>query len=134
MRIVDISLPLGPATPIYPGDPPVLQERLSEARGGDSYALSRLTLGSHAGTHVDPPAHFIPGAATAERLPLAACIGPAIVLDVHGDGLVAPGELAALPERTERVLLRTGGPPLGGRALGADAARALVARGLRLVG
>jgi arylformamidase len=134
MRILDISLPLGPGTPVYPGDPPVFQERLSEARGGDTYALSRLMLGSHAGTHVDPPAHFLPDGATAEHLPLAACIGPAVVLNVRGDGPIAPVELAALPEGTERLLLRTGGPPFGGRALGAEAARALVSRGLRLVG
>ena len=135
MRIVDISLPLGPDTPVYPGDPRVAVERLSEARGGDTYALSRLTLGSHAGTHVDPPAHFIPGAPTAERIPLDACIGPAVVLDVQGgETLIAVGEMAALPEGAERVLLRTGGPPLGGRALSLDAAQQLVRRGVRLVG
>ena len=134
MRIVDISLSLGADTPVYPGDPSVTVEPLSEACGGDSYALSRLTLGSHAGTHVDPPAHFIPGGATAEQIPLDACIGPAVVLDVAGEGLIDPDELAALPGGTERVLLRTGGPALGGRALSVAAARVLVEGGVRLVG
>ena len=135
MRIVDISIALGPDTPVYPGDPRVTVERLSEARGGDTYALSRLTFGSHAGTHVDPPAHFIPGAPTAERISLGACIGPAVVLNVEsGDGPILAGELAALPEGAARVLLRRGGPPLRGRALSAGAARDLVRRGVRLVG
>lgn len=135
MRIIDISLPLGADTPVYPGDPPISVERVSEAHGGDSYALSRLTLGSHAGTHLDPPAHFIPGGATAESIDLAACIGPALVLDVAGSaGEIGVAEVAAMPQQTERVLLRTGGPALGGRALSADAARWLASAGVRLVG
>ena len=137
MQLIDISLPLSPETPVYPGDPPVRVERLSEARGGDSFALSRLTLGSHAGTHVDPPAHFIPGGATADQLDLSACIGPAIVLDVsETTGPITPAELAALPDDAERVLLRTGRPSRQGqdRSLCPDAARALVQRRVRLVG
>lgn len=135
MKLVDISLPVGAATPAYPGDPPVAVERISEARGGDTYSLSRLTLGSHTGTHVDPPAHFIPGGATVDRVPLDACIGPAFVLDLPGsEPEIGPPALAALPQGTVRVLLRTCGPPLGGRTLSADAARALVERGVRLVG
>ena len=135
MRIVDISTSIGPDTPVYPGDPPVTVERLSEARGGDTYALSRLSLGSHAGTHMDSPAHFIPGAQTADQIPLDACIGPAVVLAVPGgNGPIVAGELAALPAEAERVLLRTGGPPLGGRALSLDAAEEVVRRGIRLLG
>ena len=135
MRIVDISLPLGVETPVYPGDPPVVVQHLTEARGGDRYALSRLSLGSHAGTHVDPPAHFIPGGATAEQVPLDACIGLAVVLDLStGAGPIGPAEVTALPNGADRVLLRTGGPLLGGRALSPEAAHALVARRLSLVG
>lgn len=97
--------------------------------------MSRLTLGSHTGTHVDPPAHFIPGGASVDRVPLDACIGSAFVLDLPGaEPEIGVPALAALPEGTVRVLLRTGGPPLGGRALTAGAARALVRRGVRLVG
>lgn len=135
MRIVDISMSLGPETPVYPGDPTIILERVSEAEGGDSYALSRLTLGSHAGTHVDPPAHFIPDAATADTIPLDACIGPCLVLDVSmGNGPMQAPAVEAVPVGTERLLLKTGGPAIGGRALSEAAARALVRRGLRLVG
>lgn len=131
---IDISMPLSPDTPVYPGDPRVVIERLSEA-SGDTFALSRLTLGSHAGTHVDPPAHGIPGGGSVDTLPLAACIGPAFVLDVTSDGAaIAPHELVALPAGTERLLLRTGGPLLGGRTLSPAAAAYLVERGVRLVG
>jgi arylformamidase len=135
VRIVDISRSVGPTTPVYPGDPPVLIEPISAAGGGDSYALSRVSLGSHTGTHVDPPAHFIPGAATVDAIPLEACIGPALVLDVSAAGRrISAAALASIPDGTERLLLRTGGPALGGPALTAEAARLLADRRLCLVG
>ncbi len=135
MRIVEISLPLGSSTPVYPGDPPVVVERLSAAGGGDQSALSRITLGSHTGTHVDPPAHFFEGGATVDVLPLDACIGPAFVLDLTN----VPGPISAevfdrVPDGTERLLIRCGGPMLGGAALTPEAAHVAVGRGLRLVG
>src|SRR5947209_455004 len=60
--IIDISRPVGPDTPVWPGDPPVAVEPVARVEDGDPAAVSRLTLGTHTGTHVDPPAHFLPGA------------------------------------------------------------------------
>ena len=135
MRIVDISLPLGPETPRYPGDPPVEVIRISEANGGDTFALSRLSLGSHTGTHIDPPAHFIAGGSTVDALPLDACIGPAFVLDVTDmRDMISVDALERVPEGVVRVLLRTGGPPLGAIGLSQETARAFVERQVRLVG
>lgn len=134
MRLIDITLPLGPATPRYPGDPPVQVERLSEARGGDTYALSCLTLGSHAGTHIDAPAHFLPGGATSESIDLDACIGPARVFAVPAGVLAITGTMVRAVPASPRLLLRTGGRALGGAALDASGARAVVERGVRLVG
>lgn len=128
-RIIDISRPLGPETPVYPGDPPIALERLSHADGAGRYALSRLTLGTHAGTHVDPPAHFLPGGTTADALSLDALIGPALLAVAGQDGrTVTAAEIERLPT-TERLLLRTGGTPLS-----MEAARAIVRRGVRLLG
>jgi arylformamidase len=128
MRMIDITLPLGPDTPVYPGDPPVEVVRLREAGAGDAFALSRVTLGSHSGTHVDPPAHFLPGGATVDALPLAPLIGPAVVADVaHGRPVTAADLAPFLP--AVRLLLRSGGMPLT-----PEAARAVVAVGVRLVG
>jgi len=134
MRIIDITMPLGPRTPRYPGDPPIVFETLSDADGSASFAISRLSLGSHSGTHVDAPAHLIPGGATVDALDLSACIGPAWVIDLPGTGAIGVGELRALPPETVRLLLRSGGPAPGGRTLSEEAARHLVERGVRLVG
>jgi arylformamidase len=135
VRIVDISLPLGPDTPVYPGDPSVTIERLGEAGGAGSFALSRLSLGSHSGTHVDPPAHVIAGGATIDAIPLDACIGPVFVLDLTQESeLIAAEALNRVPDNTARILLHTGGPRIGGVALSPEAAHAIVDRRVRLVG
>jgi kynurenine formamidase len=40
MRIIDITAPLGPTTPVYPGDPPVVPVPLTVAGGAGGFALS----------------------------------------------------------------------------------------------
>jgi arylformamidase len=130
MRIIDLSLPLDGDTPVYPGDPPVEVAPLSRADGHDSFGVSRLVLGSHSGTHIDPPAHLFPGAVAVDAIDLGACIGPALVVDLTAaDGAVGRAEVADLLPGTKRVLLRTGGRPLS-----VAAASLLVERRLRLVG
>ena len=130
--IIDISLPIGPDTPVWPGDPPVLIEPVARVEAGDAADVSRLSLGTHTGTHVDPPAHFLPGTATVDDLPLDVLMGPAVVAQCS-PGPIDASTLgsAALPEGAARVLLKTGADA---GALTADGARWLVARGVRLVG
>jgi arylformamidase len=109
MEIFDVSIPVRSGMPVYPGDPEVRLERVS-----DSPVISRLEFGVHTGTHVDAPVHFLEGAAGADQLPLDVLVGPCEVVD---------GEGAA-----ERVLIK------GASKLDGAAAQALVDRGVRLVG
>lgn len=118
---MDISRPVGPDTPVWPGDPPVLVEALTRIVDGDPADVSRLQLGTHTGTHVDPPAHFLPGGATVDALPLDVLVGPAWVADQRGTARIDAEELraAGIPDGTERLLLRTG--PWNGDAGNGDA-------------
>ena len=130
--IIDISRPIGPDTPVWPGDPPVSVEPVARVRDGDPADVSRLALGTHTGTHVDPPAHFLPGTPTVDALPLDVLIGPAVVAQfspgpIDGTAL----ESTALPDRPVRLLLKTGGDA---GVVTPDGARWLVERGVRLVG
>jgi arylformamidase len=131
--IIDISGPIGPDTPVWPGDPPVLVEPVARVRDGDPADVSRLVLGTHTGTHVDPPAHFFPGTATVDALPLEVLLGPAVVADLTAGGPIDAAALAsiALPAGTTRLLLKTLGDA---GAVTADGARWLVDLGLQLVG
>ena len=134
MEIIDVSVPVRPGMVTYPGDPEVHLERVSSIAQGEIANISRLDFGVHTGTHVDAPVHFVDGAAGAEALPLDVLVGPCVVVD----GL----EPAAVATGAERVLFKTPNSHLWEREefaddfvkLDGEAARALVAGGVRLVG
>ncbi len=144
MRSIDISMPLRPDMPAFPGDPPFRSTPVQELARGDPYRLSRLELGSHTGTHLDPPGHFLVDGAAADAFDLDTLCGPCEVLEVRprGPAIVAQ-ELDALARGTTRVLLKTPNSArwTGGLrffedyvGLGLDAARRLIERGVKLVG
>lgn len=130
---IDISLPIGPEMPVWPGDPRVVVEPISRVEDGDVAAVSRLALGTHTGTHVDPPAHFVPGGLTVDGLPLELLVGPAVVIDAAGGAPIDARLLEALgvPPGTARLLLRT---QAATGLVTLDGAEWLVDRGVRLVG
>jgi arylformamidase len=145
MGWIDVSVPLRDGMVVYEGDPPARIERVAEIARGDMANITHLDLGAHTGTHVDAPAHFLPGGAGADRLPLDVLIGPAVVADLTaraGDIDAAALGAVDLPDGTERLLLKTRNSALWARdafvpefaGLTDAAARELVARGVRLVG
>jgi arylformamidase len=145
--IIDVSLGIGPGMLTWPGDPPVEIDPAKRLAKGDPANVSELRLGTHTGTHVDPPFHFIDGAPTAEALDLNVLVGPAVVADLRGAGAtITPAELDGLnlPSGTERLLFRTPNSELwtsspvrfpdSYTALTTDGAHWCVDRGIRLVG
>lgn len=146
-RVLDVSLEIGPDLLVWPGNPGVLITPTSRIARGDSSNVSEVRLGSHTGTHVDPPSHFLDGGTTADDLPLDVMIGEATVSDLRGlAGPIGPDELAGLSLRrgVTRLLLRTDnsalwaadlhGFPDGYVSLSAEGARWLVDSGIRLIG
>jgi len=69
MPTVDCTQPLDDATFVYPGDPAVSIEPHA-TMGEDGYRVRRLALGTHAGTHVDAPAHTEPDGRTVDEMPV----------------------------------------------------------------
>lgn len=136
-QLIDITQPVRPGMAVWPGDPEVEFTPALEVAAGDGVNVTRLSLGSHTGTHVDAPAHLWPGAAAADDLPLASLIGPCRVADVLGKADITAADLdrLRLPHSTARLLLRTRSGPAGGPVgLRPDAARWLVDHGIILVG
>ena len=106
-RTIDISMPLFPGMPAFPGDPPFSVAPAAAPRTDAPYALSVLGLGSHTGTHVDPPSHFFPEGPSVDALDPDLLNGPAAVVRVPPDRTsIGPAELGALPLGAQRVLLR----------------------------
>lgn len=81
-RFFDISVPLFTGMVSYPGDAKPSIEPGKQISAGDTSNLSDITLGSHSGTHVDAPRHFIDGERTVDQLQLGMLVGPARVLDL----------------------------------------------------
>ena len=83
--VVDLSRRVDDATQVYPGDPEV---RLEPATTLADHGVNVLGvhIGSHSGTHVDAPYHFVEGGARIDELDPRLFVGPATVLDVRGKG------------------------------------------------
>jgi arylformamidase len=139
VEILDISVPLREGMVTYPGDPVVRLELAKSIAEGDVVNLTRMDFGLHSGTHVDAPVHFLDGAAGIDSTPLDVLVGPCEVVETPD--LTRDSVLRA-PEGAERVLFKTPNSELWGldefaedfARLDGDAAAALVARGVRLVG
>ncbi|HKP72710.1 MAG TPA: cyclase family protein [Pyrinomonadaceae bacterium] len=147
MPIFDITVAISPeTTPIYPGDPGIEITASAVIARGDAANVTLLHFGAHTATHVDAPSHFIEHAPTVAAMPLEVLIGEARVVELDGavEAIDASHVAAHVPERTTRVLFKTRNSAFwrsdGNRFredfthLTADAARALVGRGVRLVG
>jgi arylformamidase len=142
VEIFDVSVPVGPATVTYPGDPSVHMSLVQSLADGAIANVSKLELSVHTGTHVDAPVHFFDGTAGIDALPLDALVGPARVVDATSvRGQLDVASLRNL-ELAERVLFKTTNSELWEHetfvdefvSLTADAARALIGDGVRLVG
>ncbi len=105
---IDVSVPLRSGMVHWPDNPPVRIERMLDMECGDAANVSTLSLGSHTGTHMDAPIHFVPGGAGMDRMPLDATIGQARVIEIQDPVSIKPDELD--PHgigRGERVLFKT---------------------------
>ena len=110
MKIHDISMDIEPGMLYWrDGKPPehISVERMDD---GAPSEVTRWLMGSHTGTHIDAPSHFVKGAPTVEQLPLDIFVGTTRVVDVTANGDVAitaeDVENAKLDGAT-RVLFRT---------------------------
>jgi len=141
-RLYDISQPLRPDLPVWPGDTPFGLERTWVLEGDCPVNVSRLTLSTHSGAHADAPLHFDPAAAAIDAVDLVPYLGPAQLLSVtEGPDRIAAGEvLPRLEPGTRRVLLRTfeafphDAWPTHFRTPAPDLVEALGAAGVRLLG
>lgn len=108
MRIHDITVALSPDIPVYPGDPPITVEVWHSIAKGDAANLSRLSLGTHSGTHIDPPRHFNDAGITVDEIPLDLLMGQARVVEITGVNRIGREQLEALQLKgVERLLIKT---------------------------
>ena len=104
-RIIDISVPNGPGQHVYPGDPEPRIEAVRRIAGGDQCNVSFLHMGSHTGTHVDAPYHFLADGARLGEVALDRMVGPCIVADLRGRRAVDAASLRDVATRPGDILL-----------------------------
>jgi arylformamidase len=143
MLLYDVTRPLSPALPVYPGDPVVELTPIAQCAWGDGANVTRLVLSSHTGTHIDAPRHFFDTETTVDNLDLQVLIGLARVIDVPCVSHITMEDLHAYKlQGVTRVLFKTPNGLLWDRpgfqtsyhALTPEAAEWLVSCGVQLIG
>ena len=80
MKVIDLTHIITEDMPVYPGtEKPTLMTANTYEK--DGFKETRLSMYSHTGTHVDPPAHIFPGRTTLDQFPADQFLGKALVID-----------------------------------------------------
>lgn len=101
VRVVDLTQPLGPSTPviglppIFAPSPGVTIETISRYDDkGPAWYWNTLTFGEHTGTHFDAPVHWVTGKDlpdnACDTIPARQFVGPACVIDVTAESAANP--------------------------------------------
>jgi kynurenine formamidase len=81
--VIDLTQPLTPEIPRFPGDPEV---RITPLPGFEPWQVSALSLGTHSGTHMDAPRHRFPEGAGIGHYGPDRLIGRGLVVEARGLG------------------------------------------------
>lgn len=88
MIIIDISWPISPEMTAYKDKKQVRFEQNKNFER-DGVRDSTIVIGSHSGTHVDAPSHFLADGESIDQVPLSSLMGPCVVLDLLCDVITA---------------------------------------------
>jgi|DewCreStandDraft_2_1066082.scaffolds.fasta_scaffold00161_8 arylformamidase len=142
MALYDLSWPLMPGLPVWPGDHPIRWNWTLRRAQGASVNLGAVATTTHAGAHADAPLHVDDAGAPIDALDLEAYWGEAYLADAPPDGRLDDAWAARLlaDDPPRRLLVRTGcwrderTFPTDFPTLTPAAAARLAAAGLRLYG
>ena len=141
-KLWDISQPLWPDLPVWPGDTPFHSSPTWTLGPDVPVNVAAFTASTHTGAHADAPLHYDPAGAPIDAVALDAYLGPCLLVDARGCGaLIEPDFVEAnVPPGTERVLFRTyerfphDGWTSAFTAVHPAAITVLAERGVRLIG
>ena len=108
-RLWDISPPISPATPAFPGDTTYQQRWTAEIGPGCPVNVSAITMSPHLGAHADAPLHYAKDAPAIGAMDLDPFLGPCRVIHAIDKGpLITRSHLEhAADGLPPRVLMRT---------------------------
>ncbi|HZD43395.1 MAG TPA: cyclase family protein, partial [Methanomicrobiales archaeon] len=104
MRLYDATRLLSNTTPTFPGDPEIHLDMHEEG----THRVSDLHLGTHSGTHVDAPLHYLKNGTPVDRIPFSALMGACRLIEFPDvEGGIDRKDLENQIEGTEKILLKT---------------------------
>lgn len=110
MEFFDLSHEIHEGMPVFPGmSQPVLRMPFTVQEHGFQETL--ITMLSHTGTHMDAPAHMLPGGKSLEQYPVSSFAGKAWIMDVRGIGEITPERLQSEQQhigKADFLLIHTG--------------------------
>jgi kynurenine formamidase len=97
--VYDLTHTYSPKLPVFPSFRPVqIRQRFAVAR--DGFFANEMTLDEHTGTHMDAPAHFVAGAATADHVAPERLIAPLAVVSIESRAARDPDALLTVDDLT----------------------------------
>lgn len=109
-KIHDISLPITNETVVYPNNPEIKIENFASLPN-DSSGLTKISFGSHTGTHIDAPQHTIKKGNSIDEFSLDKFMGNCFVYDFshieRGQGVSVSDFSKREPQKDEIVIIKT---------------------------
>lgn len=146
---IDVTCPISPTNPVWPGQPPVEIGKAENLKEGQCN-VTTLSLSMHTGTHTDAPCHFLEGGEDIQAMSHDLFFGTTKVVTIDPDSPhITTHEIEKYEERHsrlgtgDRIIFKTrnSSEPWPHQtfkkdyaAIEPDAARLLVERGVALVG
>src|SRR4029079_5524426 len=143
--IYDVSVPIANGMHVWPSDPPLKLTPQGHLSRDHSHTIhvTTIEMGSHTGTHIDAPFHFVEGGRKLDEIPLKDLVGPVSVIQVTGVPSITREHLKSLSwKNVDRVFFKTDNSEHWNDGvfferfvyLEPEAAEFLVQRNLRVVG
>ena len=139
-KIIDISLSLYNGTLVHPSEE-FLKIEPNRTFEKDGIRTSKITLGSHTGTHIDAPSHFLEKGKTINEINLDKCMGQCQVIEISEELQTIEKEHIDGKISSKRVLFKTKNSKLLNKpytkditSLSISAAEYLIERNVVLVG
>ena len=100
IRLVSLSHPVSPTSPLWPGDPQVEFTEWSSI-SDEGFFLRRFAMSEHGGTHLTAPSSFFPDGITVNDIPAERLVAPVVVIDVQAQCLDNPDYVLSLKDIAE---------------------------------
>lgn len=103
--LLDVSYPYAETMAIYPDNPEFKIVRVQNLEKGDSANVSLITIGTHTGTHIDAPSHFVKDGKTIDQIPLESMNGVAKVFDLQNNVEITKALLMRCDIRADDIIV-----------------------------